>query len=296
MTPLARVVKRTRHRGADGSAPHAPRTFRAAPLFDGKMTSMKTLVWITAASSLVAAPVSARTAPELYPIAIGAETARFTRGVPTVNLEFPDGAVQITPLPMEKGALSFDIAVYNKGFRPANLGIENVSIRVGPQFLPVMSYEALAEAAQADARRARIGTALVAGTLAAVSASSSDRRVYHDHVYTRRGVASRTIVWDDHRAGMAGAAVAVAGGAMVMNGIEQRLDYTMAQIDGQILRTTTVDPQASFGGRIVTAPLPRSLPPGNVHVTVRWNGRDYPFAFRLLAPGEMPPPFEPATP
>ena len=66
----------------------------------------------------------------------------------------------------------------------------------------------------------------------------------------------------------------------------------MQQIDGQILQTTTVDPEASFGGRIVTAALPRSGGGQDVRVTVRWNGRDYPFAFRLLAPGEVPPPFE----
>jgi hypothetical protein len=248
-----------------------------------------------AAAMLAATPALAQPV-DLYPIALGAETARFERGVPTLDLELPDGAVQITPLPIEKGALAFDIAVYNKGPRPANLGSENVRVRVGPQPLPVLSYEALAEAAEAKARRARIGTALVAGTLAAVSASSSERRVYHDRVHTPRGMVSRTIVWDDHRAGMAGATAAVAGGALAIRGIEQRLDYTMAQIDGAILRTTTVDPQASFGGRIVTVPLPKSGPLGDIHVTVRLNGRDYPFAFRLLAPGEMPPPFEPATP
>ncbi len=243
--------------------------------------------------ALAANPALAASPPSLYPVSIGHETARFTRGVPTVDLQAPDGAVQITPRPIENGALVFDVAVYNRGNGPANIGVENVSVSLGYQPLAVQSHDGLAEAAESKARRARIGTALVAGTLAAVSASSSgERYAYHGHVATPHGVVSRTIVWEDNRAGQAGAALAVAGGAMAIGSIQQRLDYTMQQIDGQILQTTTVDPEASFGGRIVTAALPRSGGGQDVRVTVRWNGRDYPFAFRLLAPGEVPPPFE----
>jgi hypothetical protein len=90
--------------------------------------------------------------------------------------------------------------------------------------------------------------------------------------------------------GIVGATAAVAGGAI--HGIDRKLDYTLDQINGQILQTTTVDPESSLGGVIVVPIGKDTAYPAEIRIMIDFNGVAYPFAFRLSP--EWPPPF-PAT-
>jgi hypothetical protein len=93
--------------------------------------------------------------------------------------------------------------------------------------------------------------------------------------------------------GIVGATAAVAGGAI--HGIDRKLDYTLDQINGQILQTTTVDPESSLGGVIVVPIGKDTAYPAEIRIMIDFNGVAYPFAFRLSPDGmNVPPPF-PAT-
>lgn len=240
--------------------------------------------------------VIAATPPILYPVKVGAETARFDRGRATVNLERADGAVEIRPVSTTKGEIALEIAVFNKSGRPANFGIENVGVHVNGAAVWLPTHDQLMTNARNEARNRKIATALVAGAVAGAASTMSNSYTYRQRVHTPHGSYSRTIRWEDDTPGIVGATAAVAGGAMVIRGIDRKLDYTLDRIDGSILQTTTIDPGNSFGGMIVV-PFDRKTPlPAEVRVDVSWNGKLYPFGFRLTPSGSpVPPPF-PATP
>lgn len=231
----------------------------------------------------------------LYPVKVGAESARYDRGRATVNLELPDGAVEIRPVSTGKDEVSLAVAVFNKSGRPANFGLENIRVRINgtPAYLP--THDQLMANARDKARDRKIATALIAGVAAGAASTLSNSYSYHQRVYTPHGSYGRTIRWEDNMPGIVGATAAVAGGAVVIHGIDRKLDYTLDRIDGSILQTTTVDPGNSFGG-VVVVPFDRKMPlPAEIRVEIDWNGTPYMFGFRLTPQGvAVPPPF-PAT-
>jgi hypothetical protein len=246
------------------------------------------------AISLVA-PAFAAPPLALYPERIGAETARFYRGNAAVILETPSGSIEIRPMPVENGRIQFAIAVYNKSGRPANVGTENVSATLNGLPVPVPSYEQLADQAQQKARNAKIGAALFTGVLAGVASTASNHGTAYRHVGGPRGGYTQAIHWHDDTPGIVGATAAVAGGAMVIHGIDKKLDYTLDQLGGQVLKTTTVDPGSTFGGMVVVPTGKHIAYPAQIRLTISFNGVSYPFAFRLTPSGTDVPPPLPAT-
>lgn len=251
------------------------RTFLAAPL-----------AAILSTQAFAAPPLA------LYPEHIGAETARYYRGSAAVMLKTASGAVEIRPMPVEKGRVALAIAVYNHSGRPANFGIENVTAVVDGLSVPVPTEAQLADEAQRKARGARIGTALFAGALAGVASTAHNSGTYYRHVGGPHGGYTQAIHWQNDTPGIVGATAAVAGGAMVIHGIDQKLDYTLDQLNSQILQTTTVDPGSSFGGLVVVPMAKQQSYPAEIRIQLVFNGVSYPFAFRLTPSGmNVPPPF-----
>ena len=73
--------------------------------------------------------------------------------------------------------------------------------------------------------------------------------------------------------------------AMVIGGIDRKLDYTLDQLGTQILQTTTIDPGSSFGGMVIL-PIDRDAGhPADIRVNVAFDGRVYAFGFRLTRSG-----------
>lgn len=240
-------------------------------------------------------PTSASAQSTLYPERIGAETARYYRGQPAVSLRQPTGTIEVRPVRVEKGKAMFALAVFNEGAQAANFGIENIlaSVNAIPVGLP--TYQQLVADAEDKARGARIGTIIAAGALAGIASTASNRGTYVRHVSGPRRSYTRVIHWRDDTPAILGATAAIAGGAMVMRGIDRKLDYTLDQLGAEILQTTTVDPGSSFGGLIVV-PIPKDRGfHGQIQLTVMFNGTAYPFAFRLTPPGAPPPAPLPAT-
>ena len=259
-----------------------------------KLYKIASLAGAIAMTGMSVASVAAAPPLTLQPISIGAETARFDRGVATVSLTSPAGAVEVRPLPLrDDRTLAFSVAVYNRSGRAANFGTANVTASFDRVPLRVLTHDDLADAATHKARDRQVGALALAGVLAGVASTASTTRYGYRVVHTPRATYARAISWQDNSIGAAGAVAAVGAGAMAARSIGERLDYTLDRIDGETLQTTTVDPDASLGG-VVTVALYDDLRkrPGVVHMTVRWNGEHYPFAFRLAPPGapaqEMP--------
>ncbi len=255
-------------------------------------------------AAIFAAPVAAKTV--IYPVPVGSEVARFHNGVPTLNLETPTGGVEITPLPFDHGHVTFGIAVYNKVQQPANFGIENISADIQGAALPVLSEQELEKRAKSRAMWSQIGVAVLAAGAAAAVANAHTTDHYYGHVRTPHGTYAWSAAYHDNSIGVLGATAAVAGGTAGIIGIQNRLDYTLQNLGQEIVQTTTVEGDASYGGRIVIEkPKGDVKTPYDMRVAVNLNGQIYPFVFRVTdegknMPAAYPPPpalpFAPPTP
>jgi hypothetical protein len=228
----------------------------------------------------------------LYPVQTGAETQRYLKGVPTLSLETPTGAVQVTPLPFDRGHVSVAIAVYNKGDQPFNFGIENISASFGGKPIIVLSSAELQRRAKNRAMWSQIGVALLAGAAAYGASQSFGTSTGSGFVNTPRGIYSWTSTYRDNTAAILGTAAATAAGTAAIVGIQNRLDFTLASLADQIIQTTTVDPDSSYGGRVIIEKDPKAKLPFDFRIAMTLNGVEYPFVFRVTREGvSVPPPF-----
>ena len=245
-----------------------------------------------AALFAIAAPTVAAAAPMLYPVQVGEETARFFQGVATLDLESDSGAVQVTPLPLDHGSLSFRVAVYNKGRAPANFDGSNVTVTAGSQTLAVFSKDQLVRKAKTRAVWSQIGIAVLAGAAAAAASQAYTRDTYRSYTSTPYGAIRSVASWRDNSIGVIGATASVVGGGVAIAGVRNRLDYTVQHLTDEVAQMTTIDADASYAARIVVEKIKSVALPQDVRVTVNWNGHAYPFAFRLTKPGQdLPPPW-----
>lgn len=252
---------------------------------------MKKVV-LAVSATLALSSYAAASPVMLYPVQTGAETARFLKGVPTLDLETDSGAVQITPLPFDHGHVVLGVAVYNKGKTPANFGIESVAASVADKPVPVLSERELEKRAKSRAMWSQIGVAMLAGAAAYAASTASTTNYYHGHMVTPHGVYAWSAAYRDNTIGVLGATAASAAGVAGIVGIQNRLDYTLANIADSTVQTTTVDPDASYGGRIVLEKIPGAKEPYDVRVMLKWNGAAYPFTFRVTHEGvNVPPPY-----
>lgn len=249
--------------------------------------------FVACASLLTAQPAIAGPKYIVQPVPVGAETARFIQGVPTIDLQLPDGAVQITPLPADHGSLAFGVAVLNAGKVPANIDISNFDISCGAEKLGVFSREELEGKAKKRAMWASIALAAAGGLAAASAASQRDH--YTSTFVTPRGT-YRSYFSAPSAAGQAQATILAAGTGAGIYAIQAQLDKTRAALGNETLQLTTVDPGDSYAGRIVLYKIKSKALPTRVNLTVNWNGRAFPFAFQLVKPGTVQPVFKPTPP
>jgi len=241
----------------------------------------------------VCAPAMAKTA--IYPVPTGAEVARFHNGVPTLDLETPTGGVEITPLPFDHGHVTFGVAVYNKIPQPTNFGIENISADIAGAPLAILSEQELEKRAKSRAMWSQIGIAVLAGAAAAAVSTAHTTDHYYGRMRTPHGTYAWSAAYRDNSIGVLGATAATAAGVAGIAGIQNRLDYTLQNLGNEIIQTTTVESDASYGGRIVVEkPKSELKTPYDLRVAINLNGQVYPFVFRVAEEGtNLPPPYPP---
>jgi hypothetical protein len=228
----------------------------------------------------------------LYPVQVGSETIRYRTGIPTLNIETPTGAVTVTPLPLDHSHATFGIAVYNKGDDSTNFGIENVTASVNGKPILVLSSEELQKRAKSRSAWSAIGVALLTGVAAAAASTAHTTDHYYGNVRTPHGTYFWSSSYRDNTIGVLGASAAVAAGTAGIVGIQNRLEYTLGTLATDIVQTTTIDPDNSYGGEVVIEKPSGINLPYDVTVTLHFNGADYPFTFRMTEQGKnRPAPF-----
>lgn len=231
--------------------------------------------------------------PVVQPVQIGAETVRYDRAVPTLDLRQQRGAVQIRPLPMDHGSLAFSVAVFNGGEAPVNIDTSNFTVTSGTQTLGVFSVDQLIAKAKNRAMWSQIGVAALGGLAAAGAASQRD--TYRSTLYTPRGV-YRGYYSAPSAMGQLQATAIVAGTGVGLVAIQNQLDRTREALGNDVVQMSTVDPGASYAGKIVLHKIKRAKLPQRVTITVNWNEEQYAFAFQMAKAGTPTPVFTALTP
>jgi hypothetical protein len=232
----------------------------------------------------------------LYPVQTASETVRYRTGIPTLNVETASGSVTVTPLPLDHNHATFGVAVYNKGDNSINVGIENVTASIGGKTIQVLSREELQKRAKSRAAWSMVGLALLSGVAAAAASTAHTTSQSYGNIRTPRGTYFWSSSYRDNSIGAVAAGAAIGAGTAGIVGIQNRLDYTLGTLATDILQTTTVDPDNSYGGIVVIEKPTGTATPYDVTISISLNGVGYPFTFRLTEQGKnKPPPFTEAA-
>ncbi len=249
---------------------------------------MRFLIAVSALT-LASAPAHAGDRYVVQPVQVGLEQVRYLKGNATVVLNTADGGVQIKPLGFDHGALTFAIAVYNDAALPANFDISNIGVTINGTTVAVQPRAQLEKAARRRAMWSQIGMAALGGVAAAAAASATETHTYTYHTRYGSGWGSYT---QPSAAGQVAAAGITAGTGYAMVKMQEQLDRTLEALSEGIVQLTTVDPHDSYGGRIVLNKVRfDAKAPTRVDMRIDWNGRVYPFAFQIAAPGTPAPRF-----
>jgi hypothetical protein len=235
-----------------------------------------------AASCLLAAPALAEQHLYFEPLAQDGATIRMEDGVPTVDVRREHGAVQVTPLGLDHGRLTFGVSVINMGEAPDNFGVEDIHANIAGHDVPVLTRARLDQMARNRATWSQIGVALLAGAGAIAASNIDDGHHHHGYGHSYYG-GHGGYGWGDHSDEVVLAGASLAAGAVGIGSIQSRLDATRAAIGDEIVQTTTVDPGDSYGGRIVIDRPHGRTPawPQEVRLHMIVNGEDFPFVFRV---------------
>lgn len=209
------------------------------------------------------------------PVAGDGQTIRYDRGIPTIEDDLADAAVRVVPLPgLDHGRMQFKVAVYNKGSKPINVGVENIFVVHNTLRTPCHTADELAKMAKSRAMWSQIGYAMLAG--AAAAAQNNNTTVT---TYTPSGRVYRTVI---DRPGLSDgqiATVAAGGAAVALSQIG--LNKTLEGIQNEVLQTTTLDPESGYGGIAVAHKLVKAKANDLVLLDVELGGNHHQFAFRL---------------
>jgi hypothetical protein len=214
---------------------------------------------------------------QFRPLADAGASVRYFKGVATVDRANEFAAVQVAPVGLDHGRLSFAVSVLNLSQAPDNFGIENIAATIGGQQLSVLSRDRLQHMASNRAHWKQFGMAVIGGLAAASAASARD--TYRATTITPYG-AYHTTISAPSIGGQIAAANSSAAASYAIAGIQAKLDATREALADEILQTTTVMPQDSYAARIVIEKF-KGKWPQTVHLTVAFAGQQYPFDFEV---------------
>jgi hypothetical protein len=223
---------------------------------------------------------------DVHGLVIGNEGARYVKGVPTLDLQQRQGAVQLRSIGFYKNRPAYLIAFYNGGPDPVNIGLEDIHVTIDGAPLRVFPVEEMQRQAKNDAGWKTFLLAL-GGALSSASAAS-ERDTFSGRISGPYG----TYIVSASGPSLAGQLRAERIEAQTVQSIaavQYQLDRTIETFDDQMIQRKTVDPQASYGGMIILDKLKHGDPPFELHLDVDWNGERYPFAYVMQKPGRPVP-------
>jgi hypothetical protein len=222
---------------------------------------------LSLASPALAKPIS------IKPVPREGQTVRYDKGNPTIEDDMTNGAVRIMPIPsLDHGSLQFMVVAYNKGPESTNFGVENVFMTRGDTRIACFTKDELESKAKNRAMWSQIGIAMLAG----VAAAAQNNNTLITTTTPRGGVYTTRI----QNPGLSGGQVAtLAAGAGGIALSQYRLQQTLDSLNDEILQTTTVDTDGSYGGRVVLNKIKKTKYPENISITVNFAGEDHVFDF-----------------
>ena len=156
----------------------------------------------------------------------------------------------VTPGARQNGRQTFRVAIANDSKETFNFGVENIRATIGGVAVPVLTRERLESMAKKRAAWSMVGMAMLGG-LAAAAAASNATRTYNSTTVTPYGVYRTRATMYDPSAAALGTAASAAGTGVAIAAIDNRLQATIENLREDIVQTTTVDPDTSYGGVIV---------------------------------------------
>jgi hypothetical protein len=224
------------------------------------------------------------------------QTIRYDRGIASIDSVQGHSIVRVVNVAgNDKKTVSFVIGIVNAGGQPLNFGPENITIRpAGMQPISLTTYEQAMEAEQRRQSRERFwsGVAAAGRGLSAADAGNT----YSSGIYsgTSSGYVGNNLITAQTNGIYSGtqynsgAALAAQRNARDVNAEERaNLEARWAarsSVNSNLLRTTTVDPGAMYGG-VATFPISGDLKKarGPVQVTLEVDvaGEKHTFLARL---------------
>jgi|GEM_PF-4698366 len=202
---------------------------------------------------------------------------RYFKGRPTLVSFKPGSVIQVAvPKAGRDKRVAIGLVAFNRTDRPLSLGYENITVRAAVSGLPArtLDYDTLERKAQNKANWTMFFAALAAGANS-YAAQQSAYGTYHGSAYTstRYGGVSSTYSarYYSPVAAQLGQARANAENRDMFAAVSAQLDQTLAQLDGTVLRTTTIDPGSAFGGAVVFD-LPKGAGLADLVVSVSYAG------------------------
>jgi len=231
----------------------------------------------------------------MTPVAGTGQQIRYAQGSATTYSERASGAIQVTAIGLNENMRpTFEIAAFNKSPGPSNFGVENVALQLADgSYDKVFTSNELVHEAKVDAQWAEAATILVGG-LAAGAARANAYSTTRASISTPYGGATYYARTYDPAAAYAGAAAAGAATGFGIARIEASLDATITNYRNNVLQTTTVDADQSYGGVVIADKLSTSSFPETVLLHITWNGDAHDFKFIVAEAGTQAAPV--ATP
>lgn len=236
--------------------------------------------------SVVGSPAIAGAPFDIHGLVVGNEGVRYLKGVPTIDLLQQRGAVQIRSLGFYNNRPMYQIAFYNAGPEPVNIGLEDIHASKDGEPLRVFSVQELERQAKQKAWWTQFGLALVGAFGSAAAASQRDS--YHS---TITGPYGTYHVHADYPslAGQLQANAIAMDTAYSIAAVQYQLDQTIDIINNHVVQRTTVDPGSTYGGLIILDKLKTGNPPFEIRIDVDWNEERYPFAYVMQKRGQPVP-------
>lgn len=207
-----------------------------------------------------------------------------------------EGTIELVPIGMDHGGLSFAISVYNGAKRPKQIEVADISVTVdGVQVAIYGREELMAKERSRAERREMVSNAI--GSLSA-AALSAQRDTYTATVRTPSGT-YRSVLTAPSISGQLAAQDVLAESEARRAQIDAQLDETLRHLAADLFKRTELDPGESYAGRLVTHKVPANgKAPVAVEVRVNWNGEQHVFGLQIARAGTLAPRIEmaPAPP
>ena len=211
---------------------------------------MRKISTLIAIASLLTPTLAFAKEPVVTPLPSETAQIRYVQGVPSVTVSDEAGGVMVTPGMRQNGRQTFRVAIANDSKETFNFGVENITATIGGVAVPVLTRQRLEDMAKSRAAWSMVGMAMLGG-LAAAAAASNNTRTYNSTTVTPYGVYRTQARIYDPTSAAVGTAAAAGGTALAINAIDNRLQATIENLREDIVQTTTVDPDTSYGGVIV---------------------------------------------